>query len=646
MNNMMKHLSKWFIAAFAGVALFASSCVDQVKFGDSFLEKAPGVAVTQDTIFGKATYARAFLWDTYSKLYYGLPVYWNTVEGKMNTGIFEMMSDCWHSHTDWNGINRKYYSGSYKAGDEDSSDDTRFGYTKENCWEAIRAALLFVENVDRVPDMDDAEKKRLAAEAKVIVASRYFDLFRHFGGLPLIKETYDVQPSYELPRATVEETVKYMVDLLDEAAATPQLPWDLGTDDTNWQGRFTKASAMGLKCKILLFAASPLFNDNVPYCMEPPQDAVVNHQVWYGAYKPELWDQCWQACVDFFTELQSKGYYELTQATEATAQGYRNAYNKAYFTRENNKELLISTHISRFGKFNSWDEWQYIFVKGDNGTVYTGGLTPTLEFMEMFPISNGEPFRLNAATNPFYTDNDYNRPTRDPRLYETMLVNGTQFGDHAAELWIGGRDNINDTEKETGKYATGFGCYKFYKEGVNSLKDKYLQWPYLRLAEMYLIYAEALLKSKNDLTGAIEQVNKVRARVGLGDLAACNPDKNLTTDADALLEEILRERACELGLEDVRLFDMTRYKREDLFRKQLHGLKIYRNDGGGNTPWSGTTGNSSAYPKPTQFTYEAFPLVNPSRAWWSNFSPKWYLSAFPPSEVNKKYGLTQNPGWN
>lgn len=642
----MKHLNKWFVAAFAGVALFASSCVDQVKFGDSFLEKAPGVAVTQDTIFGKATYARAFLWDTYAKLYYALPVYWNTVDGKMNTGIFEMMSDCWHSHTDWNGVNRKYYSGSYKAGDEDSSDDTRFGYTKENCWEAIRAAWLFIENVDKVPDMEDEEKKRLTAEAKVIVASRYFDLFRHFGGLPLIKETYDIQPSYELPRATVAETVEYMVRLLDEAADTPQLPWSLDADDTNWQGRFTRASAMGLKCKILLFAASPLFNSSVPYCTEAPQDAVTNHQVWYGAYKPELWEQCWQACVDFFTELKTKGYYELTQATEATPKGYRNAYNKAYFTRENNKELLISTHISRFGKFNSWDDWQYLFVKSGNGTVDTGGLTPTLEFMEMFPMKDGKPFQLDADTNPFYTDNDYNQPIRDPRLYETMLVNGTQFGDHAAELWIGGRDNINDTEKETGKYATGFGCYKFYKEGINSLKDKYLQWPYLRLAEMYLIYAEALLKSKNDLTGAIEQVNKVRARVGLGDLVACNPDKNLTTDADALLEEILRERACELGLEDVRLFDMIRYKREDLFRKQLHGLKIYRNDGGGNTPWSGSTGNSSIYPKPTKFTYEAFPLVNPARAWWSNFSPKWYLSAFPPSEVNKKYGLTQNPGWN
>ncbi len=129
-----------------------------------------------------------------------------------------------------------------------------------------------------------------------------------------------MQPSYELPRATVEETVNYMINLLDEAAATPQLPWDLGTDDTNWQRTLLpKQLLWGSSVRFFLFAASPLFNDNVPYCTEPPQDAVTNHQVWYGAYKPELWDQWLQACVDFFTELQSRGYYELTQATEATA---------------------------------------------------------------------------------------------------------------------------------------------------------------------------------------------------------------------------------------------------------------------------------------------------------------------------------------
>jgi hypothetical protein len=634
----MKKVTTYFIVIFFG-GLIATSCVDPIKFGDSFLEKAPGVATTQDTIFGKAEYARAFLWNTYSKLYYGLATNWNEVDGKMNTGMFECMSDCWHSHNAWDGVNRNYYSGSYKASDEDDKSETRFGYTKENCWPAIRASWLFIENVNRVPDMEEAEKQRLAAEAKVIIASRYFDLFRHFGGLPIVNKAYEVATSYELPRATVEATVNFMVDLLDQATAV--LPWDLGSDESNWQGRFTKAAAMGLKCKILLFAASPLFNDKEPYCTEEPQDAVTNHQVWYGGYKAELWTQCLDACEAFFNALKANGHYQLIQAAGATSKDYREAFNKAYFIRQDNTELLISTRI--IGKYN-WDWWYYW---GD--WVPFGGYTPTSEYMEMFPLADGTPFSWNnssVSSNPFFAKNDYNKPVRDPRLYETMLVNGASFGDHAVELWLGGRDNANSTSTETGIYATGFGLYKFFKQGKGSLAGNYLEWPYLRLAEVYLIYAEALLKS-NRLSEAIAQIDQVRARVGLGGLEACNPSKHLSTNADALLEEILRERACELGLEDVRLFDMIRYKRADLFERTLHGLKIYRNDGGGNKPWSGTTGNASQFPnKPSDFIYEKFQLSNSARSWWTNFSPKWYLAAFPPSEVNKHYGLTQNPGWN
>lgn len=637
----MKHLTKWFIAAFAGISILSASCVDQIKFGDGFLEKAPEAGdLNQDSIFGKAEYARAFLWNTYSKLYYGLATNWNDVDGKMNTGMFETLSDCWHSHNSWDGVNRNYYAGAYKASDEDDKSETRFSYTKENCWEAIRSAWLFVENVDRVPDMDGDEKARLAAEAKVIIASRYFDLFRHFGGLPLVDKAYGVQGVYELPRATAEVTANYIIDLLDQAAGV--LPWSLGADDANWQGRFTKAAAMGLKCKVLLFAASPLFNDDAPYCTEEPQIAVQNHQVWYGGYNEEWWGRCWQACFDFFEELDNNGFYSLIQASGTTSKDYQNAYNTAYFIRENNTELLISTRI--IGKYN-WDWWYYW-----GEWVTFGGYTPTLEFMKMFPMADGKPFTdelLAEGAHPFFTNNDYNKPVRDPRLYETMLVNGAALGDHAAELWQGGRENINDTEKESGEAATGFRLYKFYKEGKGSLAGKYLEWPYLRLSEVYLIYAEAWLKAKKNPAEAIKQLNIVRKRVGLEGLVECNPGKNLTSDSEVLLEEILRERACELGLEDVRLFDMIRYKRVDLFQKQLHGLRIFRNDGGGNKPWSGSTGNSGTFPnKPANFKYEAFPIANSSRSWWSNFSPKWYLAAFPPSEVNKNYGLTQNPGWN
>lgn len=642
----MKQLTKWIMTAFVGSSVFFASCVDEIKFGDSFLEKPPTTNdLTQDSIFGNADYARAFLWNAYDKLYFGLPFNWNMVDAKMNTGVFECLSDCYHSHNSWDGLQRKYYSGTYIASNEDDSDDTRFGYTKEECWEAIRQAWIFIENVDRVPNMDTDEKERLKGEAKCIIASRYFDLFRHYGGLPLVRNSYGVETEYDIPRGTIEETVNYMTGLLDEAA--PAMPWSLGDEEANWQGRFTKAAAMGLKCKILLFAASPLFNDDQPYCTEAPQDAVTNLQVWYGSKRQDVWDDCYQACVDFFAENAKNGNpYSLVQASGTTCADYRSAFNRAYFLRDQNTELLISTRITGPYGGQWWHYWG-TENRSEDGWPNNRGYTPTLEFMEMFPMSGGEPFEADYTTGRdlFFEDNDRNKPIRDPRLYETILVNGATWEGRSCELWVGGRDNINDSRTETNDTATGFRLYKFWKEGKDSFNGTYLEWPYLRLAEIYLIYAEAILQSgKGSNADAIAQLDEVRSRVGLCSLADAVP--SALSSKDVLLEEILRERACELGFEDVRLFDMIRYKRADLFQKRLHGLRIYRNDGGGDTPWSGGDGNQSQYPDlPSDFRYEVFELSNPTRVWWSNFSPKWYLAAFPPSEVNKGYGLTQNPGW-
>lgn len=170
----------------------------------------------------------------------------------------------------------------------------------------------------------------------------------------------------------------------------------------------------------------------------------------------------------------------------------------------------------------------------------------------------------------------------------------------------------------------------------------YTQWVVLRLSDMYLTYAEALCQN-NRLADAIAQVDIVRARVGMKGLAECNPDKNLTGNKDALLEEILRERACELGMEDTRFFDLIRYKRADIFEKQLHGLRISRT---GEFAGEGWYNGDKTQPYPTHFEYEKYELSNPVRYWWTNgFDAKWYLSPFPLTEVNKGYGLIQNPGW-
>ncbi|WP_276815953.1 RagB/SusD family nutrient uptake outer membrane protein [Segatella maculosa] len=623
-----------------------ASCTDQIKFGDAFLDKAPGNDVTKDTVFNNPEYTRNFLWSCYGKLHYGLPYCWTGGEAQgMNTGVIDALSDCIHSHCDWDEVNRQYYAGAYTAPSKGGDDHGRFPYMNYNVWETVRACYIFLENVDHTPNMEASEKERLKAEAKSIIASRYFDLFRNYGGLPLVRKSYDgTDAVYEIPRTTVDETVKFIVGLLDEAA--PKLPWALGSELSNWEGRFTQAGVMGLKAKVLNFAASPLFNNATPYCTTGNQEANEKRQAWYGDYQEARWQAVVDACKAFFDKVNSLGWYALVQADNNTPGGYRAAFRKAYSDR-GTTEVLISTRV----KYQDSQDWQYLFSEW-NGL---GGYTPTEEYQEMFGWKDGSPFDYDELERHGDLDRMFIVPgkpkelTRDPRLYETIIVNGTlnrmdangNMSGRQVEAWVNGNEG-SGISTESGQYATGMANNKFYMNKVDS-KNHVLSWPYLRMAEMHLIYAEALAQT-GQTAKAIEQVDKVRARVGLKGLVASDPATDYTKK-DNLIEAILHERACEFGFEESRFYDMIRYRRADLFGKTLHALRIYRLNPDGtdnNTPY---LGNENSKPFPTHFRYERMPLKNKSRAWWTSFDPKWYLSAFPTAEVNKGYGLTQNPGW-
>ena len=183
--------------------------------------------------------------------------------------------------------------------------------------------------------MTDAEKARYTAEAKIILASKYFDGIRHFGGLPIVDHAFSGEEQLSEGRSTIEATVNYAVGLLDQAIAEPNLPWALPDADLNtWAGRMTKGAAYALKAKILHYAASPIFNNDTPYCTEEPQDAVLKHQVWYGGYKPELWQMTVDACKDFWEENARNGnWYCLSEAATKDLDGYRDAFYRAYIER-------------------------------------------------------------------------------------------------------------------------------------------------------------------------------------------------------------------------------------------------------------------------------------------------------------------------
>lgn len=622
----MKKIKNIFIGLLLAVATV--SCTDDFKFGNSFLDKMPGEDITIDTVFSKAQFAEQFLWNTYSSLFYGLNWDWSDRGVAMNMGLPEALTDNFQSYLAWSNVNKLYYTGKYNASEE--NQHSAYHFTRKGSWRGIRSAYIFIENVDRVPDMDDATKIRLKAEAKMIIASHYSDMYRHFGGLPLITKALSSTDKLDIPRATAKETLKFITDLCDEALAV--LPWKLSAVDVaKWDGRFTGGAALGLKIRVLLFAASPLLNDDVPYYTAKNYESIDKFHVWFGRKDETLWNEVVDACDLFFQKntQDAEGGYSLVTGD------YRMAFRQSYFAR-GTSEMLISTRI-RYSIPHYWDANYYCLQSlGSYGSA-----TPTLEYSNLFPMDDGTPFdktiwndtlaieRINGPGDTVFLDPFANR---DPRLYETCLVNNSDYQGRKAELWMGGRERGN--QLEAGAASTGISVYKFILDKTTATSiGAPAQWPYLRLAEIYLSYAESLNEAGR-MEDAFTWVDQVRARVGLKGLKEAYVGKVWTKES--FREELLDERSREFGLEGVRLFDMIRWKREDDFRKRLSGVRIKR-----------VTRNGAVVPN--RFSYHKFTLfkraIQDDEGGVKNFETKWYLSAFPIAEIYKDYGLTQNPGW-
>jgi starch-binding outer membrane protein, SusD/RagB family len=581
---------------FAMVWLAASSC-ERLEFGDEFLDKPPGVDVTKDTIFNSLELAERYLWNGYRTLPYGLNVNWSAKGNKLGMDILESMTDLVQTYLNWGGVRTQYYSGQYSAATENNATNTKYHYIFEQSWDGIRIGWNFIESANQIPDADPAYIRQLQAEARMIIAVHYVDMYRHFGGLPWVNKAYRPEDDTNLPRMTSRATLDSIVSVIDKAI--PDLPWVVD-DLSNWDGRFTKAAAMGLKSRILLFGASPLFNSAAPFRQGAASDEKIT---WHGGYDPALWSRAAAAAKDLIDMVESQGGYALVQ-TGNPRQDFQNGYYK-----RGSGETLISTRV-RFRVGGAWDGNYYFFQSTWN---YGAGL-PTKELVDMYDMKeSGLPI-----THP-ESGYDPNNPwvNRDPRLYETVVVNGDTYQNRTAETYIGGRERPNQAGNVC---ATGFGIRKFQMErNAATAFNSIVQWPYLRLGEIYLNYAEAL----NEINGgptpaAYEAANKLRRRVQM-------PDLRQGMSQEEFREAILKERATEFAYEEIRWFDLIRWKKEDVFQQKLHGVNTFRNASDGS------------------FSYEVFELF--SRYWQDNWDSKWFLSAFPPDEINKGYGLVQNPGW-
>ena len=650
--------------------------------GDAFLEKAPGVDINIDTVFSNAEYTRNFLWSAYGQIYCTY-----TSGNMMNGAPIDVLSDSYHCYCTWGGPYQTYYPGSLTENCQDVFDGNlqgKFSYSSKNpsddnsqqsngrvsIYETVRKCWQIIENVDRVPDMSDDEKSRLKGEAYTIMASRYFDAFRNFGGLCLAEKAYAVGENFTKGRATAMETVEFIDSLIVCAINEPGFIWNIdNADQAQWSGRLTRASARALRAKLWMHAASPLFNNKSPYMEYAPGKTTeftnIEH-VWFGKEDPTLWNRCLKACEEFFQDNEANGnYYALIQPATQDEAGYRMAYRNAYRYRNdaNNHEKLFDAHPTQWFSStgtdgvienNGWGwGWQGIALD----CIRQGGSNPTNELMECFGMQDGRNFPYEGiygeGNNPDGIDMFANR---DPRLYETLAVPRSSFpagevgdywGNSYMDVWQGGgMESHSDYANKPDDFLSGYRKFKWFLDYMpGKMDDKFVGISYIRLAEMYLIYAEALAET-GDLKGALNQLHVVRSRVGLGRLEDMNPDLELTSNKENLINEILRERNCEIGAEcGDRLYDMVRRMREDLFTKKLHEIKIYPLDENGNRKKDNLAWDpSTPWPK---FEYEKVAIATSPRAWWREgfWTNKWYLDPVSRIEIQKGYGLTQNPGW-
>ena len=663
----MKKLSNYILALVMSTGIF-TACVDDINVGNAFLEKAPGVDVNIDTVFNKAEYARNFLWSAYGQLYCTY-----TSGNMMNGAPIDVLSDSYHCYVGWGGPIQSYYPGGLTEDAQDTEDGNfqgKFSYSTKSgldsdaggrvsIYETVRKCWQIIENIERVPDMSDTEKSRLRGEAYTIMASRYFDAFRNFGGLCLVKKAYAVGEGFTEGRSTAWQTVEFIDSLIQCAIDEPGYIWNIPNEDIGqWSGRLTRASARALRAKVWMFAASPLFNNNQPYMTytNKPTGFENEEHVWFGKEDPSLWSRCLRYCNEFFDDNTSNGnYYQLIQPKTQDEAGYRQAYRDAYRYRNNETrhEKLFDAHPTLTLSDGGWG-WGWRGFALD--CLRQGGAVPTNELMECFGMSDGTNFPYTdiygSGKNPNGIDIFENR---DPRLYETIVVPrrsvpaGFDYaGMNYMDSWVGGflEKNSNVTNKDD--VASGYCKFKWLLDyyGGSRYDDDLIGVPYIRLAEMYLIRAEAKAET-GDLSGALDDLHIVRSRVGLGRLEEMNPELNLTSNKDNLINEILRERNCEIGAEcGDRLYDMVRRMREDLFTKPLHEIRIYCLGADGTRLTEGDNQYQEGNPWP-KFEYEKPEIVVGHRRWWDPgyWTNKWYLDPVSRIEIQKGYGLTQNPGW-
>ena len=464
----------------------------------------------------------------------------------------------------------------------------------DNAWSTMYAAIHNANNFLKVSDtityiqykiVDPTyfatittDMKYYRLDSRFFKAFFHYELWKRYGEIPIVNNLMTLEESLALTRQKTEAIRTYILGELDAIIPELKVTWE-----SAYMGRITKGAALALKCRVLLFAASPLNNN--------------------GQYNTAL---CAQAAAAA-KEVIDLNVYNLNI-------NYRNLF---LTTTAANTEIILDY---RNANSNYMEKWNYL-AGGNRLYAFNVGISatcPSQNLVDAYEMTNG--IAITDASSGYDPQNPY--VNRDPRLALTVLTNNSLWNDSTVKAYVGGIDGIGKNNATT----TGYYLKKFVQEKINlttNLTASHV-WHIFRYGEILLNYAEAMNEAygpdvvpANYTLSARAALNLIRARTGVAMPAIAAGISQVDFRG-----KVRNERRIELAYEGHRFWDVRRWMiGAQTENAPLKGMRITK------------TGTNT-------FTYETVKIEDRIFT-----APAMYWYPVPFSELVKYKGWAQTTGW-
>lgn len=555
-------------------------------------------------------------------------------------------------------------------------------------WAGIRHCNTFLEMVPLEnggpKDLSADLRNQWMAEVRMLRAYFHFYLFRLYGPIPIMDRVIPISATgseLQVYRNTVDEVVSFIVSEIDKAII--DLPNREDMDPSTEYGRFNKTIAKAIKAKVLVLAASPLFNNNNYYKEFKDRRGV---DLFPEGDSKQRWEAALQACDEAcraaeedggsilvttdggnfaITDVHMGNINDTIKALVSLRQAVTESWNSEVIWGKN--ETYNTALLQQYSTMLSDAEWSN--SNGSAGTSLGQRQAPTINFIEMFYSSNGLPIEEDEEwQNKGWYENRYTYQLPDAKHSKYFIKSGQASAllhfhrslrfyasvGFDGGLWEGRLKTLVNSsyasflsgkgcgEKTYGNYG-GFSVTGYLAKKLSHLKTNYAAtkitlttenyiFPVIRLADMYLLLAECLNEvdgpSKMDSKGrnAYSYLDEIRARSGMEGVVksyrehAKDQLKNKPTSQEGLRQIIRRERINELAFEGSFYYDMRRWlMAEDYYNKSMLG-------------WN--------YKGATKGEFYSLALVAQPK-----FTMRDYLMPIKTSTLLQNKNLKQNPGW-